>query len=160
MIGAEAHSLMLYECQMTWNVWENIIIFLSKVLGTELRSPALCILGIITEGVGLSAQQTLLRRLSLTTGCRIVLMHWKTKNIILFNEWLGEMTNIASYEQLIFKLNNRQEVFLNIWGPYWIQYWMANYGEADNVIICKLLLSGFVRDGLHYKSCYYHYDKK
>lgn len=110
---------MLYECQMTWNLWENIITFLNKILRTELlQSPALCILGIITEGVDLSAQQTIWCRLALTTGCRIVLRHWKTKNIIPFNEWLGEMTKIANYEQLIFKLNNRQEVFLKIWGPY------------------------------------------
>lgn len=42
---------------------------------------------------------------------------FKTKNILLLNEWLGEMTKIGHYEQFIFKLNNRQEVFLKILGP-------------------------------------------
>uniref|UniRef100_A0A671VMM1 Reverse transcriptase zinc-binding domain-containing protein n=1 Tax=Sparus aurata TaxID=8175 RepID=A0A671VMM1_SPAAU len=65
---------MLYECQMTWNLWENVIIFLNNVFRTELiQSPALCILGILTEGVDLSAQQTLWCRLALSTSCRTVL---------------------------------------------------------------------------------------
>lgn len=110
---------MLYECKMTQNLWENMITFLGDVLGAELlQSPALCILGIITEGVGLSAQQTLWCRLALITGCRVVLRHWKTKGTIPFNEWMVEMTKIASYEQMIYKLNHRQEVFQKIWGPY------------------------------------------
>lgn len=58
------------------------------------QSPALCILGIIAEGVELSFQQTLWCRLALTTGCRIVLRHWKSKNVLPFNEWLGEMSKI------------------------------------------------------------------
>lgn len=110
---------MLYECEKTQNLWENIILFINKVFGIDLsRSPALCILGIVTEGVELSLQQTLWCRLALTTGCRIVLRHWKTKNILQFNEWLEEMNKIASYEQLIFRLNNKEEVFMKIWGPY------------------------------------------
>ena len=41
----------------------------------------------------------------------------ENKNISPFNKWLGEMTKMAYYE-LIFKLNNRQEVFLKIWRLY------------------------------------------
>lgn len=110
---------MLYECEMTQNLWERIILFINKVLRTDLsQSPALCILGIITEGVELLSQQTQWCRVALITGCRIVLRHWKSKSVIPFNEWMGEMTKIASYEQLIFRLNNREEVFMKIWGPY------------------------------------------
>ncbi len=110
---------MLYKCHMSENLWENIIIFLNKVLSTELlQSPAFYILCIIPGEVGLSAQQILWCRLALLTGCRIVLRHRKTKNTIPFNERCGEMIKITKYEQLIFKLNNRQEVFWKIWGPY------------------------------------------
>ena len=119
VIGADANLHMLYECQMTWNLWENVIMFLNNVFRSEfIQSPALCILGILTEGVDLSAQQTLWCRLALSTGCRIVLRHCKTKNIIPFSEWLTEMTKIANYEQLLFKVNNKQDVFLEIWGSY------------------------------------------
>ncbi len=80
-----------------------------------------CVLHIVyntRREVGLSAQQILWGTLALITGCMIVLRHWKTKNTIPFNEWWAEMTKITNYEQLIFKLNNRQEVFWEIWGPY------------------------------------------
>ena len=40
------------------------------------------------------------------------------KNVIPFNEWLDEMTKIASYERLTFRLNDREEEFLKLWGPY------------------------------------------
>ena len=47
--------LHMYECEKTQNLWENIIIFINKVFGIDLsRSPALCILGIVTEGAELS----------------------------------------------------------------------------------------------------------
>ena len=110
---------MLYGCQMTRDLWNNIILFLNRVLGTKMiQNPALCILGIIPEGIGLTGHQVVWCRLALITGCRIVLRHWKAKNAIPFNEWCGEMTKIANYEQLIFKLNNKLEIFWKIWGPY------------------------------------------
>ncbi len=84
---------------MTQNLWENVILFINKVLRTDLsQSPALCILGVIAKGLELSSQQTLWCRLALAMGCRIVLRHWKSKNVIPLNEWLGEMTKIANYE--------------------------------------------------------------
>uniref|UniRef100_A0A8D3AX75 Uncharacterized protein n=1 Tax=Scophthalmus maximus TaxID=52904 RepID=A0A8D3AX75_SCOMX len=49
---------MLYECSMTWTLWEKITTFINKVLGTELRQdPGLCMLGIMTEGVILTSRQ-------------------------------------------------------------------------------------------------------
>ena len=77
---------------------------------------ALCILGILTEGEDLSALQTLWCRLALSTGCRIVLRLRKTKSIILFSKWLTEMTKIANYEQLIFRVNNKQDVLSGLVG--------------------------------------------
>lgn len=110
---------MLYECEKTQNLWEQIILLINKVFGVELsQGPALCILGIITEDVELSPQQTLWCRLALTTGCRIALRHWKSQNTLQFNEWLDEINKIANYERLIFKLNNKEEIFTEIWGPY------------------------------------------
>ena len=105
MIETKVHLNTLYNCQMTKNLWNNIIFFLNRVLGTAMmQSPALCILGMIPEGVGLTGQQVSWCRLALITDCRIVLRNWKTKNVIPFNEWCGEITKIANYEQLIFKL--------------------------------------------------------
>lgn len=110
---------MLYECELTQNFWGKITSCISKALRTEIiPSPALCILGLIPEGVELSSQQILWCRLALTTGCRIVLRHWKSKNEVPFNEWVGEMTKVASYEVLIARQNNREEEYRKIWDPY------------------------------------------
>ena len=39
---------MLYECEMAQNLWKKIILFINKVLDTDVsQSPALCILGLI-----------------------------------------------------------------------------------------------------------------
>lgn len=76
------------------------------------------ILGIITERWGMTLKQQLWYRLAFIKGGRIALRHWKTKNIIPFNKWLGEMNKIASCEQVIFRLNNQGEIFTELWGPY------------------------------------------
>uniref|UniRef100_A0A3Q1FEA2 Reverse transcriptase zinc-binding domain-containing protein n=1 Tax=Acanthochromis polyacanthus TaxID=80966 RepID=A0A3Q1FEA2_9TELE len=84
---------MLYECEMTQNLWRKIILFVNKVLEIDVyQSPALCILGLMTDEMGMSYQQTIWCEMALTIGCRIVLRHWKSKNVITFNEWLEEMT--------------------------------------------------------------------
>ena len=60
---------MLYECEMTHNLWEKIILLINKVFRTDLsQSPALCTFGIIADGVELSSQQTQCCRLALTMG--------------------------------------------------------------------------------------------
>lgn len=38
------------------------------------------------------------------TGCRTALRHWKAKDVIPLSEWLGEMNEMASYEQLDFQV--------------------------------------------------------
>jgi len=79
--------LHMYECEMTHNLWEKIILLINKVLRTDLsQSPALCMLSIITEGVELSYQQTQWCRLALTTGCRVVLRHQKVLSHFI-NGW-------------------------------------------------------------------------
>uniref|UniRef100_A0A8C9X0Z3 Uncharacterized protein n=1 Tax=Sander lucioperca TaxID=283035 RepID=A0A8C9X0Z3_SANLU len=43
---------MLYDCQMTTNLWKDIITFVNKVLRADLiQNPAPCILGIIPAGL-------------------------------------------------------------------------------------------------------------
>uniref|UniRef100_A0A3P8RLF1 Reverse transcriptase domain-containing protein n=1 Tax=Amphiprion percula TaxID=161767 RepID=A0A3P8RLF1_AMPPE len=113
---------MLYDCYLTQNLWKTIIGFVNKVLGTKfVQNPALCTLGIGVREEGLTVQQTLWCRLALSTGCRIVLRHWKTDNIVSFSEWMGEMTKIANFEQSIFKINNKLNIFQKIWGPFMVE---------------------------------------
>lgn len=47
-----------------------------------------------------------------------MLRHWESKEKVGFQEWRDELAKMASFEQLIYKINNSLNVFRNIWGPY------------------------------------------
>lgn len=90
--------ILLHKKLKRHTIYGKKILLSNRVFRLELcRGPALCILGIISEDVDLSPQQTLWCRLALTTGCRIALRHWRSQNTIQFNEWLEEINKIASY---------------------------------------------------------------
>ena len=48
---------------------------------------------------------------------RIVLRHWKSEEKISVKEQ-EELTRIASFEQLIYKINNNLDLFSKVWAPY------------------------------------------
>ena len=110
---------MFYECEMVYNFWVAVIQCINKVLKVEFREgPALCILGILPRKSGLSTQRCIWVKLALATANRVVLRHWKSKEKISLKEWRDELTKIASFEQLIYKINNNLDLFLKVWAPY------------------------------------------
>lgn len=89
---------MLYECDKTKDMWNTVILFVNKVLGTHLvKSPALCLLGLIPENIQMSKHHKSWCRLAMTTGCRITLRHWKSPT---FKEWIQVLSSMASYERV------------------------------------------------------------
>lgn len=76
------------------------------------------ILGIVPTEAKLSTRACTWVKVALITGSRIALRHWKSKEKVGFKEWRDEPAKIASFEQLIYKINNSLNVFRNIWGPY------------------------------------------
>lgn len=49
---------------------------------------------------------------------RIIQKHWKSTSCSLFEEWLEVMSNIASYERMIFRVSGRIDVYKKIWGSF------------------------------------------
>ena len=114
-IGTLLH--MLYECEMVHGFWSTVIRHVNDIMETNFTmNPALCVLGILN--VPLSSQKNAWVTLALITGCRIVLRHWKSKERITIKEWKDEIARVASFEQLIHKINNSLHVFQKVWGPY------------------------------------------
>ncbi len=110
---------MLYECDVVHSLWVVVIQYINNALKVELReNPALCILGILQRKTGLSQQLCLWVKLALATGNRVILRHWKSKEKISFKEWRDELTKIASFEQLIYKINNKLDIFVKVWSPF------------------------------------------
>ena len=114
-IGTLLH--MLYECEMVHDFWSTVIRHVNDIMETNFTmNPALCVLGILN--VPLSSQKNAWVTLALITGCRIVLRHWKSKERITIKEWKDEIARVASFEQLIHKINNSLHVFQKVWDPY------------------------------------------
>lgn len=104
---------------MIGSPWAGNISFINTVMtSTLVQEPMLCLLGVLLKGNGLHANQISWCRAALLTRCRIVLRHWKTKGEISLKEWLGEMAKMSSYERLSYKLMDRQDIYIKIWGPY------------------------------------------
>lgn len=110
---------MLYSCPRIELLWSKIIYFINTVMSSTLvQHPLLCLLGVLPKGSGLTVDQIVWCRTALNTGCRIVLRHWKSKEVILVKEWFDEMAKIASYERLCYRLQDKEELYMKIWGPY------------------------------------------
>uniref|UniRef100_A0A668AAB0 Reverse transcriptase zinc-binding domain-containing protein n=1 Tax=Myripristis murdjan TaxID=586833 RepID=A0A668AAB0_9TELE len=110
---------MFYECDVVHSLWGAVIQCINNALKVKLReNPALCILGILQRKIGLSQQLRLWVKLALATGNRVILRHWKSTEKISFKEWRDELTKIASFEQLIYKINNRLDIFMKVWSPF------------------------------------------
>ncbi len=60
-------------------------------------------------------------KVALTTAKRVILRHWAGKNNPTYSEWLNALTETASYEQLIYKINGRMDIYTEIWEPFLTQ---------------------------------------
>lgn len=119
-VGTLVH--MLYECDKTKDMWNAIIEFLNKVLGTHfIKNPALCLLGLLPDNIQMSKHQKLWCRLAMTTGCRITLRHWKSPTQSTFKEWIQVLSSMASYERVTYRVAGREALFNEVWGPFLAQ---------------------------------------
>ena len=108
---------MLYECEMVHDFWSTVVRYINNIMETNFTvNPALCVLGIMN--VKLPSQKRAWVKLAIITGCRIVLRHWKSRQRINIKEWRDEIAKVASFEQLIHKINNSLHNFQKVWGPY------------------------------------------
>ena len=90
---------MLYSCPRIDLLWSKISSFIKTVMSSTLvQQLLLCLLGVLPKGSGPTVHQIVWCRTALTTRCRIVLRHWKSKEAISAKEWFDEMVKIASYE--------------------------------------------------------------
>ena len=53
-------------------------------------------------------------KIAITTAKRVILRHWTGKDIPSYSEWLNALTETASYEQLIYKINGWKDKFAEI----------------------------------------------
>lgn len=89
-------------------------------LGKKLPvSPQLCLLGDrSTVPPGISKAEFGLALTGFITAARIILRHWKSQVRPEFTDWVKLMTDNASYELMIARLNNNKGKFFQVWGHF------------------------------------------
>ena len=116
-VGTLVH--MLYYCEKNANLWEGVVALLNDLLGLQLtKTPALCILGLVPDNNTLTGRQKIWIRLATITGRRITLRHWKSSTRCCFKEWTEQMTRMASYERVTYRVMGREDIFNQVWGPF------------------------------------------
>lgn len=82
------------------------------------KSPALCMLGISPIKLHIHGLNKLCCRLSMLTGCTIIVTQWQAVTPSSFERWIELMTNIAGHERVISRLSGRRDLFWTTWGPF------------------------------------------
>ncbi len=116
-VGTMLH--MLHNCDIIKDLWEKTVSFINELFNISLiKSPALCMLGIIPKELRMHGLNRQWCRMAMLTGCRIIVRQWKTTTPSSFEHWIEVMSNTATYEQVIFRLSGRQDLFLKTWSPF------------------------------------------
>lgn len=116
-VGTLVH--MLYSCEKNVQLWEGVVTLLNDLFRMQLsKTPALCILGLLPDNNTLTVRQRLWVRLATTTGCRIILRHWKSTNPCCFKEWIELMTRMATFERVTYRVMGREDIFNKVWGSF------------------------------------------
>ena len=81
-------------------------------------TPALCLLNSLKghERIGLKKAQWL--KVAITTAKRVILRHWAGGNNPTFSEWFTALSETASYERLIYKINGKIDIYTEVWESF------------------------------------------
>ena len=116
--GTFLHSM--WECSLVSPFWKEVIEKLGEWLGKALpESPQLCLMGDRSRLTpGISRAEFGLALTGFITAARIILRHWKSQIRPEFTEWVKLMTDNASYELMIARLNDNKGKFYQVWGQF------------------------------------------
>ena len=111
---------LLWDSPLVFPFWKQIIKTIGEWLTTALpESPQLCLLGdrsLLPPEV--SKAESALALAGFITAVRIVLRHWKSQIRPSFTDWLKLMTDTASFEDLIARLNDGRGKFYQVWSHF------------------------------------------
>ncbi len=110
----------MWECPSVLPFWKEVLKKLGEIVHESMpESPELYLLGnkeFAPQGVT-TAQSELIPAGSLIAA-RLVLRNWKNSSKPRISEWIKLLTETASFERLIAKVNNMEGKFQQVWEPY------------------------------------------
>lgn len=113
---------MFLHCPNLTTYWQRVIEKIIDSLGTNISlTPALCLLNSIKGNERMNVKKAQWLKIALTTAKRVILRHWAGKNNPTYYEWINARTETASYEQLIYKINGKTDIYTEIWEPFLTQ---------------------------------------
>ena len=107
---------MLFTCSTLQPYWKKVIEEINTILDTNLQlTPTLCILNKLNPAKGISSEKVSWIKIALTTAKRLILKYWKSNEPPTFMEWFITLSETASFERLIYKINGKNIFFNKIW---------------------------------------------
>ena len=110
---------MFFSCASLNTFWYQVMGKISSSLGKEITiNPSLCLLNKIDGIEGISPRHLAWLQIAITTAKRVILRHWKDTVSPSYREWYNTLAETASFERLIYKINDKLHVFSDIWEPF------------------------------------------
>lgn len=113
---------MFLTCPSLTSFWQRIMRKINSTLNLDLTlTPTLCLLNYLDHNTKLDTKRTHWLKIALTTAKRVLLRHWKGQNFPTYTEWYTALSETASYERLIYKINGQLEEYESVWEPFLTQ---------------------------------------
>ena len=107
---------MVFSCPSLTTFWQTVVEKISDNLGTSITiNPSLCLLNITKYIKDFSVKHLKWLKVAITTAKRVILRHWQDSEPPIYQKWFNTLAETASYERLIYKINNNLDTFSEIW---------------------------------------------
>ena len=107
---------MIWGCKLVYPFWEKVVNHVSKWLGVAVPvSPRLCLLGDQTEMLNIPKHERGVLKVGMVTAARTILREWKSTVAPDVKKWMEMMSEVASYEHMLAKINNEEEHVRRAW---------------------------------------------
>lgn len=110
---------MLFSCPNIQVFWWMVTERIGQILGKNIKpTPTLCILNKLDTTIKITSQKLRWLKVALTTAKRVILRHWKSQEIPSYEEWFLTLAETASFERLIYKINEKLQLFNETWDSF------------------------------------------
>lgn len=120
----------LWECPIINRFWSIVVHVLSDGLGKMVPlCPGLCLLGDKERIANMLSDKFSVIIVGVSVAARVILKHWKTSKAPQVKEWVNMMIRMASYECMLYKLNNKDSTAISVWENFWSYITVSQYGD-------------------------------
>lgn len=110
---------MFYSCPNPATYWQRVMEKTNASLDTRVDlTHALCLLNSLKVHVRIDGKKAQWLKVAFITATRIILRHWVVRNRRTYSEWFTALSETATHERLIYKINGKMDIYSEIWDPF------------------------------------------